>query len=366
MRTDDLLCELMTEIDAKEAEALDRALKEFQRMAKQQKTAKSRLRNQEKLIADKIHRQLQSESDQSSSWKDSSFRILGRRLIPLMTVFVMLMGMAALAKERDWDIRMAEMLGLSNVMEKLEGGYVEIGVSDVSEGITVTAVRLIGDQNSQWIQFDTDIPWEVGENGYYLFGDLQEYYRDKRGRIISGGGEFYSFDNQGYVSFISYRMDTEKINRAEVEIFAENIYAYQDDKEKQGTLIGNGKWQLSWRNCYAANTVRKHPYKWVTMKGKNGTKFTCNIHKIEISPISIRIEAWKNPLAGNTEDCFLEVDSVTLKDGTVIPCQTSSGGNYNNWSLESFISFQEIGQIDTGNVDYITIGGKRIQISSER
>lgn len=357
MKIDDMLCEMLDIVNDTEAEMLDKTLAELKNKKLQRRTEKLTLKVQKKLAMDKIYAQAHREGT-------LKFRYPGkRRIVLLMVVFIMALGVAVSAKENDWDIQMAEMLGLSGVMEEMEGGYIKIDVSDTSDGITVTASQAIGDQNSQWLQLDTDVLWEVGTDGYYLFETVDEYYLDKKGMQISSAGEFYSFNNNGYVSFISYRTDTEKINRAKVEISAKMLYAYENEEDEQGTLISSGKWELSWKNFYSANTITRHPYKKVTIKGEQNGEFDCIIHKIEISPISIRLAAWKNPLSKSMEKCYLEIDSITLKDGTVLFCPVSVAGNHGNWDLESFLSFQDIGQISINNIDYITVGGEKIEIS---
>jgi len=357
MKTDDLLYELMEEVTGTEADKLDINLSALEESKKQWKTKKSVFKRQKQLTLDKIHEQIQKEQ------KPHHIHFRVHRVIPLAAVMIMIFGMVVAAKEQDWDIKMADMLGLSSVMEELDGGYVKIGVSDTSDGVKLTASQAIGDQNSQWIQFDTNIPWEVGEDGYYHFENITQNYWDKKGRPICYGGEFYSFNNDGYVSFISYNMNAEKINRAKVEVFVDQLYAHQDEKDEQGTLVSRGKWKLSWTNCYPANTITRHPYEKVTLKGNDGTEFNCIIRKIEISPVSMRLEAWKNPLAGSTDTCYLEVDSITMKDGTTMTCSMSSGGSHNNWNLDSFLSFEDIGQININDVDYIMIGNEKIEMN---
>lgn len=357
MKNDDLLYEVMETINQEEADMLEGTLQDDKWFHKNRRMEKKLLKMQEQRTMDKIHAQMKKG--------ESPYRVhFGkRRLVFLIAAAVMMLGMFGFAKEKDWDIQMAEMLGLSSVMPELEGGYVQVGVSDTCEGITVTASQAIGDQNSQWIQFDTNVPWSVSDTGCYLMDDFSFSYYDKMDNFIPGGQEFYSYNNNGYVSFICYNTNFEKINRARVETNFRGLRKYENEQDEEGTLIQEGKWELAWKNCYVANTVVEHPFKVVELEGENGT-FSCMIHKIEISPVSIRIEAVRYPIWAQKEVDSLYIDSVTLKNGTEIPVEgIGSGGIENNFALDSFFSFEELGNVNMKDIQYITIGGEQIEVN---
>lgn len=315
------------------------------------------LEKQEKMTLQKIYAQMQKEKG-----KKENVRLFGRRkALILIAAAVMMLGMVVFAREADWDIKMAEMLGLSNVMEDLEGGYVRIGTSAQSDGVTVTATQAIGDRNSQWIQFDTDLPWEEGK--YYLFGEEEAGFYTQGDIMVSAGCTLVSYNQDGCVSFLLYAVDCNKINRARVKVHFAEIYEYEDGNDEEGKLVSSGEWNLEWSNCYAANTITRHPYRNITLEATDGTEFSCILHKIEISPVSIRIEAWKHPGTGNAENSLVRMDSITLQDGTVISCdEWTCAGSRDNWALETFYSFADIEHVNMNNIAYITVGGRDIRI----
>ncbi|MBO6015428.1 MAG: hypothetical protein J6P60_02430 [Lachnospiraceae bacterium] len=318
--------ELFSEIDDEQATLLDVRLKELERP--------SSMENQIKLTLNKIHMQMRSDTDMQPLDADrtgngcvqSGRRFAKRRYIVLFATIVLLFGVAAHAGNADWDYKMAQMLGISSVMHSLEGGYVRIGQTCVSGGITMEASQSIGDQNTQWIRFDTDVPWSVGEDGYYLPDDTVYFRVMKKGffhrQIWDGGMSIYSFNQNGYVSFLLCAVDYHKINRADIEVSFSGIREYTDkETDEAGTLISDGVWTFAWHNAYVANTVTSHPFRMVKLESGGENKELCNclIYAMEISPVSIRITAWKDPKIGRQSEWnMLQVDSVILKDGTQI------------------------------------------------
>lgn len=369
MKTDELLYEMMQDMNDKEAVKLEKELSDLQ--ITQELITKERLQMQETLTMDKIRAELEREMVVQKQCEEKNGNVsihFGRkRLVLLIAAAVMMLGMAAFAKENDWDIEMAEMLGLSGVMEELDGGYVKIGVSDTSDGITVTATQGIGDQNSMWVQLDTDLKWDVGEEGYYDCEILDGLWYDGND-FLTGSQTAYSFNNNGKVSFMCYFMDYENINRARCEFCVKEIGAYasfEDDEERY--VVSDGEWRFEWKNYYAPNTVVVSPYKKVTVQSdRSNNTLDCVISRIEISPISMQIEAWKNPLERfeNAEDIvYLSVDSITLKDGTEIVLDGNTTAETSNFKMECFLDFDNMRSVDVEEIDYITIGGENIQIA---
>ncbi len=328
MKTDKLLYELMNEIDDREAEMLDKNLI----------VSKAALKRQEKLIMDKIQMP-----------KEKSHTCGRRRMVILVMAAVMMFGTVAFAKDKEWDVEMAEMLGLSGVMESLEGGYIRIEKADRQDDITVTAVQSIGDRNSQWIQFDTDIPWNVGEDGYYMFDESRFQFTKKNGAIIPGGSEFYSYNNNGKVSFMLYAVGVEKINRANVSVELGELYEYES-LEAEGKKLSDACWNLSWTNYYASNTIEKYPFVSVD---------DLWIRKIEISPISIQVEAVAWPSDVSRE---LIVEQVRLKDGTTISCQNRTNGSSNNIFFDNHVVYEDWNSVEVDAIASVIINGTEITI----
>ena len=367
MKTDELLYEMMQEINDKEVVRLEKELKELS--MDQTIMGKKKLQRQEKLTIDKIYEEIERSEKQEDQTRrgNASMRFAGKKLVLLVAAAVMMLGMVAFAKENDWDIEMAEMLGLSGVMEELDGGYVKIGTSDNSDGIKVTATQGIGDKNSMWVQLDTDLQWDVGEEGYYIF-ELADAHWYRGNNMLPGAHQMYSYNNNGTVSFMWYFTAYEDINRARVEIALSELRAYETlADEDEGYIVSEGSWKLEWENRYASNIVSVRPYKKVTVHSEDGTnKLDCVIREIEISPVSMQVKAWKSPLddigtLGNM--CYLSVDSIILKDGTKLTLDGWSSAGTSNFGMHCFYSFEDMQAVATDEIDYITIGGEDIKVA---
>lgn len=367
MKTDELLYEMMQDIKDKEAVWLEKELQDSS--TNQMIMKKAKLQRQEKLTMDKIYAEMESSKTQENQERrgNVSLRLGGKKLVLLVAAAVMMLGMVAFAKEKDWDIEMAEMLGLSSVMEELDGGYVKIGASDSSDGIKVIATQGIGDKNSMWVQLDTDLQWDVGEEGYYIF-ELADAHWYRGNNMLPGAQQMYSYNNNGTVSFMWYFTAHEDINRARVEIALGELRAYESlADEDEGYIVSDGSWKLAWENCYASNVVSVRPYEKVTVHSEDGTKqLDCVIREIEISPVSMQVKAWKSPLKdigtlGNR--CYLSVDSIVLKDGTKITLDGWSSAGISNFGMDCFYSFEEMQAVAIDEIDYLTIGGKEIKVA---
>lgn len=346
MRDDNMLYKWMDEINNSEADVLENSFNEIS--AETAFNEENLLKKQEELTMNKIRAELEKETQATAKHKTFT-RFSRKKFVVLAAAAVMMFSMVAFARENDWDIEMAEMLGLSGAMEELDGGYVKLDVADRDDGITVTAAQAIGDQNFQWIQVDTDVSWNVGEEGYYMFEEVEFDFRKKNGEFLEGGTTFYSYNNNGMVSFMLHAEGVQKVNRAKVNIKLGKLYRYES-RDAEGVLVSDGAWELSWRNYYASNTITKYP-----LKLKDGLL----IRKIEISPVSMHAEAVKT--RSKELDC-ITIEQITLEDGTVIACRDVSSGNSNNVLLDNFVVYENWESVDLEEIKSVTINGVEVEV----
>lgn len=391
MKTDELLYEYIDELIGEEMVLLDDVIlvkeqvNEMTGVSSVSAREENVWKRQENLTLNKIRtemKELKDEAGEDDANKEIhsdtleqiekpvlKHRLFGKRkAVVLVAVFVMMVGMVVFAREKDWDIEMAERIGLSGAMEKLDGGYVKIGVSDRSDDITITATQGIGDKNSMWVQLDTDLSWDVGEDGYYVF-EVSDAHWYKGANILAGAHQMYSYNNNGKVSFIWYFMGYEDVNRARNEVYLSDIRAYETlEDEDEGYVVSTGSWEFEWENCYAPNTVVVRPYKTVTMQSERSSNtMDCFVTEIEISPVSMWAVAWKSPFERfETSDdmVYLSVDSITLTDGTTIMLDNGfSSAGTNNFQADCFLNFDDLQSVDVEKIDYITMGGEDIQVA---
>lgn len=292
-----------------------------------------------------------------------------KKLVVLLAAVIFLLGMTVFsAKKYDWDTEIVKFMGISNAdTMQLDNVEVEIGVSAFSNGVTMKAVNSIGDKNSAYIRIDTDykLPQDFNEQtDYILPDDWKTSVASTRTSNSDHGGTLNCFNNKGYLSFMMYISNCEGINKKNVTVSFDNLYLYHDlgmdnsNEPQERALIASGEWTLTWKYNYKSNINTYYPIKFVKSKGD-----TCFVSKIEISPITIRAEAVKNPWEGTTESSMLIIKKITMKDGSVIEfdSDSTSGGCTNNTFLDGYRDVIEMGKaINTSNIYSITIGDSEI------
>lgn len=385
MKIDELLYEYIDEVTGEETEFVDDMLliKESVDEMSGVSSVSSReeeniWKRQENLIMNKIRtemkelkaeageedakRELHSDVQEHITKPALKRRLFGKRkAVVLMAAFILMIGMVGFAKEHDWDIQMADKLGISDAMEELDGGYMNIDVSDTVDNVTVTASQLIGDKNCMWVQLDTNVSWTAGEDGYYLFDDSVMDCYHQPSRTLPGGITYYSYNNNGLVSFMLEFSDFNDINRATVELWFSKLVMYEPTEvgNEKETVLCDGEWKLKWDNCYASNVITKTLFDIVTLK-EGGEQLTCVIREIEVSPVSIRIKGMKSP-TNHSNYAFEILDSVILEDGTEIECFCTQSG-ISNFAVEGFVSKSDFPEIDMTQIEYVVIAGEKIKI----
>lgn len=281
---------------------------------------------------------------------------------------LMLLSTASVAMEKyDLDIHMAETLGLSNVMPLLPDGSVYIGVSDSDAGVTLTAAEAIGDKFNQWIKIETNIPWKEGKE--YYFDRTWNHVYGKDNIVQTGGNVFYCYEDDGMVSFMLNFVQYDSINKSQIrlelgQLMESNEYSDAPDYDPEETLYADGTWKLSWDNYYAANANTIYPMKLITSENSKGEVLKTLIYRAEISPVAIHLNAAALDPQRRADTETLKIESVVLKDGTVISCENTGGGGVENGvMLDKYISFGEIGLESLTEVEYIIVRGEKIELS---
>lgn len=295
-----------------------------------------------------------------------------KKLAALLFVAVFILGMTVYAAEKkEWDIAIVNYMGISDAdTVQLEDGVVEIGTTSQSNGITMKAVTSVGDKNSAYIRIDTDykLPEDFSEKTDYILPDGWHIaITNKTNSNTDYGATINYFNHDGYLSFMMYLSNCDDINKKYVRIDLSDLYIYHDLHASEGrqidhgTLLLKGTWALSWKYNYRSNIKTWYPLKKVVSNHD-----TCLVTQIEISPISIRAEAIKNPKTGKTETSRLLIRKVTMKDGNTIKFDATSisGGCENNLFLNGYRDIIEMKKaIDPSQVYSVTIGNTEIVLS---
>lgn len=298
-------------------------------------------------------------------------RFSKRKLFVLLIAATLFLGVTGYASERNnWDDAILKYMGISNAdVVKLKDSVVDIGASSTNHGVTMTAVSSIGDKNSSYIRIDTNYKLPVDFNSktdYIITKDFSSEITTDENEINSDHGcTFNYFDHNGYLSFMLYISNCKGLNHKKVKLILSDLYLYHDlgiennKSVEDRTLLVNGNWILTWKYHYPSNMDTYHPMKLVKSNG-----FRCILTKLEVSPITIRVEAIKSPFVGKTEKSMIVIKKITMKDGTVIGFPgNASAGCKNNTLLEAYQDVLAFGNaIDPSQIESVTIDDTVIKL----
>lgn len=378
----------LEELTAQEAEELEKMMMD-EHFQKDDREDREKDRERRNAITESVLQRMGQNTTASQNSHKNRYRRLRtkRAWIVLVAAAVLMLGTVVYGRSRDWDIEMAEFLGLSGVMPQLENGYVEINQTDKADDMTITITQAIGDKYTQWIEIDTNIPWELQEEGYYVCYYSFYVYPQRWGTgiqgkhvvggiSIDGGSTCGSFQKNGMVCFLLNAEGYKGINRSFIDLHISRISKYEsmgDDEEE--ISVCEQEFDFAWKNTYGANTKTYHTNRIVELERSDGkSSFFCRVKKLELSPVSLSVEG--TLLDKKTDRSFLYVDAVTLKDGTVITYdkEFSTAGVRSNKKMDMCLNFfeeawdektgdeEEISLINGGDVVSVTIGGEEFQL----
>ena len=267
------------------------------------------------------------------------------------------------AARNQWDLGIVDFMGLEDA-ESLElyGGEVEINVSAESHGITLTAVSSIGDKNSAYIRLETDyeLPETFNpETDYILPWDVSMHISNKDEQLTKDYASTHMFlEDNGRLCFMLSISDCQDLNQSHVKLQMKDLYLYHDLHQPESTveeeLLFEGTWELEWTYQYEANAKTCRMIKRFENNGVN-----YYLTKVEITPISIRIEAFRMPWDREKENPEDLIQGVIYKDGTklLIPHQSVCGVR-NGMFITQFVDVGVISEvIKINEIDCIIVGG---------
>lgn len=306
-----------------------------------------------------------------------------RRFLAFGLAAVLLLGLCISAfanSNSDWDIEILQFMGLDESDTfQLESGEVKIQVFDScaateydSEGnpfekeVKIMAVNSIGDKNSACIRIETDYELPEGfdpATDYIMpeYYDVRVYENSGKSVVKDMGSTMGYIDDDGKLGFIIYIIGCEGINNSRIEVTFKDFYLHHDLGMKEGgkkeELLLSGEWELNWKFTYKSNVKR---YKMLKQIEIDGVKYY--ITKIEMSPLSVQLDAFRMPWNRQEESEGFIVDSIRYKDGTSLDVGGfSSRGNRNGIFLDIFLGTTQIETtIDVDNIESIIVGGNEI------
>ena len=296
-------------------------------------------------------------------------------VLGLAAIFAFALGLSVYAaKENEWDIALINFMGISDANTlQLENGVVEIDQGQRSlcvdygyvptgeeKEVEIQAVSSIGDKNEVYIRIETDyvLPDDFNAETDYV---LPEDYGLSVSPNKSGFGSVFTYfaeDNKlGFLLAISNCQD---INKAEISLSLENLYLYHDlqsDTAAEKELLCEGTWNLNWSYHYKSSTKSYHMLQPFQSEG-----VTYYLTKVEVSPISIRLEAFRMPWDRDKGNPDIGPEEIHFSDGTILSIYgLSEVGVQNRMFVESYVGAEVFGEaIDPEKVESVIIEGKEI------
>lgn len=298
----------------------------------------------------------------------------------LAAVLTLALGLTVMAAgEREWDIALINFMGLSdaNTMQ-LDSGMVEINQAQTSSctdyqevetgeirEVTMTAVSSIGDKNEVYVRIETDYELPEGfdeETDYILPDDFEIGIHPNPGY----GAQFTSFAENNKLGFLLEISNCKDVNKADISVFMKDLYWYHDlnakdeDEVKPKELLCQGEWQLKWKYHYKSNTKIKR----FLSKEFEADGCTYKLTKVEISPISIRLEACRSKADSKKDHSDMWLQEIHFTDGRILKVEDTGGsGMRNGIYAHSYIGARELGEnINPKEVKSLIIGGEEIKI----
>ncbi len=288
-------------------------------------------------------------------------------LIAVAAVMTFMLGLTSAAKN-EWDIALIEFMGLGSANTlQLESGEVKIDQSDTCNGVTFTAVSSIGDKNSAYIRIETDYEFPEDydyETDYILPGDFSIVVSDgEEHNTKDHGSTWMYYVEDGKLCFLLSISNCENLNKSRVQLKIEDLYVYHDlnnpSSDEDEEFLMEGEWKLDWTYHYKSNAK---VYRMLETFENHDVKYY--LTKVEISPISVRIEAFCMPQDRNYSRLGDLIQKITYVDGTVVEIPgDSSGGVRDGMFIDSFVDTVTLGEVlRSDEVESITISGTEIKL----
>lgn len=327
--------------------------------------------SQKKTIEAKVFEKM-NILDGGCEMKEYKIKRFPRRksLAVMVAVLVLTLGFTVFAaKQNEWDITLINFMGLNEAhVLQLEGGEVVIDKTITSTWedyaqnlkgeevqISITKITSIGDKNSAYLRINTDyeLPADFDEKTDYILPEnhrIDIVHKNKLGReeIRTFASTYMSIYEEGKLGFLVSIEGCENLNTCNVAMCIEDLYWYHDLGQYEETedsepkeLLAAGKWETKWKYSYKSNVKKVR-----TLKRFETNEGNIFLTEIEISPISIRMEAVRSP-----KDCHMPwttemLEEIQYEDGKVIPVNNGmTGGLRDGIYIEQFVNVYSFGEV---------------------
>ena len=323
-------------------------------------------------IEEKILKGIRNESeDDVIVTKLVEYKKLNRRkwlILAAAVIVVLTMGVTSAAKN-EWDIALIDFMGLSDANTlQLEGGEVQIDQSSSFGNLQMRVVSSIGDKNSAYIRIETnyEFPEDYNmETDYILPWSHSLTISDGQNHNTKDfAATWMYYPEDGKLCYLVSISNCENLNKSRIQLKVKDLYIHHDlndpESDAEEELLMEGEWSFDWTYHYKSNA---NEYR--MLKSFENQGVTYYLTKVEISPISVRMEAFCMPQDRNQIRPTDLIQKITYKDGTYVEITSdSSGGVRDGMFVNSFVDVGMTGEtIRSNEVKSITISGTEIALN---
>lgn len=331
-----------------------------------------------KLARERIEEKILQNVLSEGTAKCKRKRLKTKWTIVLAAVLVLTLSFSVVAaREMEWDIALVNFMGLSNANTlQLANGMVEINqgkkslcvdYANVKNGepkeVEMWAASSIGDKNEVYVRIETDyvLPMDFNPETDYILP--KDYSLSVAPNKSGFGSVFTYFTEDNRLGFLLEISNCQDVNKADVSLFMKDLYLYHDLQEgnviEEKELLCEGSWELNWSYHYESHTKTKHMLHPIQIDG-----ITYYLTKVEVSPISVRVEAVRMPWYRDEEYADIRLEKIHFEDETILHIEDLSGGGVQNGMLfESYIGAKELGQVmEPKQVKMLVIEGEEIYL----
>jgi len=302
-------------------------------------------------------------------------------VIALAATLLLALSITAIAAfENDWDVQLLNFMGLSNTNTlQLESGEVKINETHkamcidygenetgVEKIVEMTIDSSIGDKNSAYVKITTDyeMPANYNPETDYVLPEKHSMHISKKQNqsdFVDYASMFTCFVEDGKLGFLLSIENAEGLNKRYISLEIKDLYIYHDlgmeDSDSEEELLCKGSWCFSWKFSYQSNTDTHYMLR--TLENNNINYY---LTKIEISPISIRAEAFRLPQDRQKPHAHGFLEEIRFTDGTVLKVDGFGGGGLRDGMfVDLFIGTNELGiSLNLKDIKSIVICGQEI------
>lgn len=337
-------------------------------------------------IPGELTKEQMSRIEERIIYRKKGFSFRKKSAFLLAAVLILSLGLTAFAaKQKEWDLALIEFMGLNDPSTlQLDGGEVLINIEETSiwtdykdnqkgeeKKFSITGITSIGDKNSAYLKVDTDynLPEEFDETTDYILPEnntLNITYKNIFGheKIKTFASTFTACYEENKLGFLVSIENCKELNKSNVSLKIEDLYWYHDLGDFEGDnepeeLLAKGMWEANWRYSYKSNVITKRL--WKSFDTDEGEIF---LKKIEISPLSIRLEAIRNPKDRDESWTVNMLKEIEYVDGSTLQIPNiGSGGIENGVFIEEFTNAYYWGEaLRPENVKCVKVCGQNIDM----